>query len=254
MKFSILFLLFVQLAFAQDPALVKGQQIAKDVEASQNGFSSESSKLEMHLINAYGEVIKREMISKTIEGKGNEGDKSLIEFIFPLDVKGTQLLTWSHKDKSDDQWLYLPAFKRVKRIASSVKSGSFMSSEFSYEDFGGQNIDKYTFKYLKDETIDKTLCWVVERTPKESDSGYSKQVVWFDQKRKIAIKVDYYDRKNELLKTGIFSDHQQIKGFWRSMKIEMNNVQTRKKSLLFWSARKVGEKISEDIFQPNRLK
>lgn len=257
MKFILLIIssfIFVTSLEAKESAAQKGLRIAREVEKAQSGFKTETSDIEMQLINAYGEKVIRKMNSQTIEGNGSDGDKSLIEFIYPADVKGTKLLTWAHDDKDDDQWLYLPAFKRVKRIASSVKSGSFMGSEFTYEDLGGQSIEKYNFKWIKDDKLDGVKLSVVERIPKESNSGYSKQIVWFDLSKHISHKVEYYDRKSELLKTAIFKEPKKVGKYWRSMHVEMSNHQTRKKSILIWSNRELGKSLKSSNFNASRLK
>jgi len=107
--------------------------------------------------------------------------KSLTIFDMPADVKGTALLTFSHKTGNDDQWLYLPALKRVKRISSSNKSGPFMGSEFAYEDISSEEVEKYTYRYIRDEDFDGQATFVVERYPVDKKSGYTRQVVWVDR-------------------------------------------------------------------------
>jgi hypothetical protein len=227
----------------------KGKELAIKMEKSQTGFKGEESEMEMILINAKGEQIKRKMESKTLEVK-SDGDKSIITFLWPADVKGTKMLTWSHKEGSDDQWLYLPAIKRVKRISSRNKSGSFMGSEFSFEDLGSQEIEKYNF-FLESENK-KT--WTLKRVPKEENSGYSKQVLTVDKKMLTPLKIEYFDRKKELLKVANFSDYKKIKGFWRVTTIKMDNVQTGKKSILNWKKRKLKMKFADKVFSKNRLK
>ncbi len=123
----------------------------KEVDARDQGFGDTSSVLTMTLRNRHGEEVTRQMRSRALE-VADDGDKSMIIFEDPADVKGTALLTFSHKTADDDQWLYLPALKRVKRISSSNKSGPFMGSEFAYEDLSSQEVEKYTYKYLRDET------------------------------------------------------------------------------------------------------
>ena len=103
----------------------------------------------MILRNAQGEESIRKFNSKTLEVDG-DGDKSIFIFEHPRDVEGTAVLTFTHKVGPDDQWLYLPALKRVKRISSDNKSGSFVGSEFAYEDLSSQEIEKYTYKWVED--------------------------------------------------------------------------------------------------------
>ena len=95
----------------------------------------------------------------------DDGDRSLFIFDEPRDVAGTAMLVHSHKDAADDQWLYLPALTRVKRISSSNRSGSFMGSEFAYEDMSVPEVEKFTYRYLRDEPCGELTCTVVERFP-----------------------------------------------------------------------------------------
>jgi hypothetical protein len=163
------------------------------------------------------------------------------------------MLTWTHKKGSDDQWLYLPALKRVKRITSRNKSGSFMGSEFAYEDLGSQEIEKYSHKFVAEESLNGRKTWKLERVPTDKKSGYSKLVTWIDQKYMNAVKVDYYDRRGSLLKTATFSNWKKFGKYWRAAKIEMINKQTRKKSLLVWSNRKLGQSYDDDDFDKDEL-
>ncbi len=164
------------------------------------------------------------------------------------------MLTWSHKVGSDDQWLYLPALKRVKRISSSSRTGSFMGSEFSYEDLGSDEIEKYTYKFLNDGTVEERPVWVIQRIPVDKKSGYSKQIVYSDKTYKNPLKIEYFDRKGELLKTSTFSLYKKYKNFWRPGRIRMINHQTKKESVLDWENRKLGQKLDSRAFHKNALK
>ena len=115
-------------------------EVATSSDAVMNGFEDSIAVMTMKLINARGQEKTRHMKMKVLEGK--DADKSLMEFSTPADVKGTKFLSYEHINKDDDQWLYLPALKRVKRIASKNKSGAFMGSEFSYEDLSAFNVKK----------------------------------------------------------------------------------------------------------------
>ena len=110
-----------------------------------------------------------------------DGDKSMSIFDKPRDIKGTAVLTWTHSLEADDQWLYLPALKRVKRISSKNKSGPFMGSEFAYEDIASQEVDKYESFYVRDENLNGVDCYVLERIPQYKYSGYTRLEVWFDK-------------------------------------------------------------------------
>ncbi|MEE2744828.1 MAG: outer membrane lipoprotein-sorting protein, partial [Bdellovibrionota bacterium] len=226
-------------------------------EKSNDGFVGESSEMEMILEDAHGTKIKRRMKGKIMETKG-DGDKSISQFLLPADVKGTMMLTWTHKKKDDDQWLFLPSIKRTKRISSSNKSASFMGSEFSYEDLGSQEVEKYSHKLLKEEKNKDGLdLWVMERIPRNKKSGYRKLKVWIIKKYSNPGKIEYYDRKNELLKIATFSSFKEFKigsrTLYRASKIHMVNVQTGKKSTISWSNRSLGVKFDEEDFEKDSL-
>ncbi len=229
----------------------KGLEIAKKTDAANEGFGDERSTSEMVLINAQGDKVVRKMNMVTMEKKG-DGDRSLITFEWPADVKGTRMLTWSHKEGNDDQWLFLPAFNKIKRISSRNRSGSFMGSEFAYEDISSQEIEKFTYKWLRDEKVGGRDCWVLERVPTYK-SGYSKQITWIDKGYNGAVKIDYYDRKGELLKTSTMSGYQKFGTFWRVGTIEVVNHQTRKRSVLTISDRKLGAGVDESDFEKRNL-
>lgn len=245
-----------QPVFSAVTAEQKGLQIAQQARDKNDGFIGEESSMKMVLITANGQQVVREMEGKVKEG-GSDGDRSLLEFQNPKDVKGTKMLTWSYKSKEDDQWLYIPAFRRVKRINSSSKSSSFMGSEFAFEDLGSQEIEKFNYKWLKDDKVNKRPVWVLERVSKEP-SGYSKQIVYMDQKIYNPIKIEYFNLRGELLKTAEFSAYKQYtigkNKVYRSNKIHMKNIQTKKESVFTWNNRVLGKKFPESDFSQSRLK
>ena len=189
----------------------------------------------MTLRNKHGQESVRKIRTKTLEVEA-DGDKSLIIFDTPGDVKGTAFLTFSHKQGNDDQWLYLPALKRVKRISANNKSGPFMGSEFAYEDISSQEVEEYTYRFLREEELDGQAAFVVERFPLDPRSGYTRQVVWIDQAEYRTLKIDYYDRKDAALKTLTFHDYRQyLDRHWRPERMEMVNHQTGKSTELQWT-------------------
>jgi len=249
-------ILFSSIAHAQDTyaSNEKGLAIAVEADRRDTGFVDSSANMVMELKNKYGDVSTRNIRIKTLEVMG-DGDKSMSIFDKPADVKGTAFLTYSHSLKPDEQWLYLPALKRVKRINSKNKSGPFMGSEFAYEDLASQEIEKYTYKYLRDEMYDGVDCFVVERFPAYEHSGYTRQVAWVDKEKYVAKKIDFYDRKNTLLKTLTNMDYKQYLGqYWRPDKMLMENHQTGKSTTLSWENYKFKNGFSNKTFSKNSLK
>jgi outer membrane lipoprotein-sorting protein len=236
---------------AQQPD--RGLDIAREADARDSGFGAQTSTLTMVLRNRHGEESTREMRVKTLEVEA-DGDKSLVVFDRPGDVAGTALLSFTHKEGSDDQWLYLPALRRVKRIASNNKAGPFMGSEFAYEDVVSQEVEKYTYRFLYDETLDGVETWAVERIPVDRNSGYSKQIVWWDADEYRVRKVDYYDRKGALLKTLTVHDYTfHLDEYWRAGRMEMVNHQTGKGTTLEWRDYELGVDLDSRDFDQASL-
>lgn len=232
----------------------KGLEIAKAAKAYDKGFTDFSANMVMTLMNSSGETSTRNIRIKTLEVEG-DGDKSLSIFDEPADVKGTAMLTYSHGLEPDDQWLYLPALKKVKRISSRNKSGPFMGSTFAFEDLGSQEVEKYTYRYLRDEACGEMECYVVERFPAYEHSGYTRQVAWIDKQAYRLVKAEFYDRKKALLKTLSASEFQQYLGhYWRPGKMLMENHQNGKSTLLEWNDYQFKSGISERDFRSQSLK
>lgn len=233
----------------------KGRAIFDEADRRNDGYGDSQADMLMILKNKRENTSEREMNVQSLEGVNGEGDKTLMVFLSPRDQRGTALLTYQHQDRDDDQWLYLPALKRVKKIASSKKSGPFMGSEFSFEDIGGQQIDDYTYRYLRDESLNGQDCFVVESTPKDKNSGYSKIVTWVDKEHYRTLKADFYDRKQSHLKTleaRDFTLYQER--FWRPHEVEMVNHRTGRSTVLKQSNIQFNVGLSENDFTQNSLK
>ena len=233
----------------------RGLEIAIAADKRDSGWKHTIADLEMILRNRAGKESRRKISNRQLEVEG-DGDKSLSLFKEPRDVKGTAMLTFAHGLEPDDQWLYLPALKRVKRISSKNKSGPFMGSEFAYEDIGSQEIEKYTYRYLREETCGEGYeCYVVERIPQYENSGYKRQISWVDKEEYRNIRVDFYDRKDSLLKTLEFFEYEEYPGgYWRASRFEMTNHQTGKSTTMLWSNYDFESNLDERDFNQNALK
>ncbi|WNO07513.1 outer membrane lipoprotein-sorting protein [Teredinibacter sp. KSP-S5-2] len=229
--FSLFFSLLSVQSFALTPE-ERGLQIAQESDRRDLGFEDAIADITMILRDKYGNERPRYMRTRTLEVKG-DGDKSIIIFDNPGDVKGTSFLSFTHKVGSDDQWLYLPRLGKVKRISSSNKAGAFMNSEFAFEDIASQEIEKYTYKYLVDEKVDGIDCFVLESDPVDPKSGYSKIKTWMDKERYVPIKIEFFDRGGNHKKTLTYSEYNQyLEKYWRAHKWEMENHQTGKSTEL----------------------
>ena len=247
---------FADGARAQASAEVRGRAIAEEADRRDYGWGDNSSTMRMVLHNRNGDESVREMRRQALEAEeAGAGDKSLITFDAPRDVAGTSLLWHTKILDPDDQWLFLPALKRVKRISSSNKSGPFVGSEFAFEDLVSQELDKYDYRFVSEEVCGDLECYVVERLPLYEDSGYTKQIVWWDRDEYRVQRIDFYDRKDELLKTLIYHDYGQYLGqYWRPDLMSMENHQNGKSTDLQFSEWTFDGGLTDGDFTPSRLR
>ncbi len=241
-------------AYAETPQ-EKGYAIAERNDLTDAGFSTSTVELTMTLADPSGRTTTRELRIDTREkeGEGN-GDRSVTVFYSPPDVEGTALLTHSRILESDDQWLYLPALRRTKRISSANKSGPFVGSEFSFEDIAGAELGKYSYTYLEtvmdgDLELDRVEC-----IPAYERSGYSKIHCYFDTDVFQARKFEFYDRGGQHLKTLILDDYRQYDdAYWRAHRQTMTNHITGKTTVLEFNAFEFGVDLDERDFEPDAL-
>ena len=242
------------LAGEPESAESKGLAIARDARERKQGFESFTASQTMLLRNRQGRESRRHLRVKVLETEG-DGDRSLFVFGEPRDVRGTAFLVHAHKDGPDDQWLYLPALKRVKRINSANRSGSFMGSEFAYEDMTPPEVEQFDYLYLRDEACGELTCTVVERTPLDPRSGYRRQLVWQDTDELRLWKVEYYDQRDDLLKTlDVRGYERYVDRYWHAAEMTMVNHLTGKSTVLSWSDYEFGAAVTPGEFLPTGLR
>ncbi len=232
----------------------RGFEVAARADRSDRGFGDSKVQLQMVLRNSAGRESSRSLAITTLEIPDESlGDKSLVVFESPNDIKGTALLSHAQILEPDDQWLFLPALKRVKRISSANKSGPFVGSEFAFEDFTALELNKYDYTWLREETLDGVQNDVVERTPRYENSGYSRQVSWVDQDVYQVRKVEFYDRRGDLLKTLVLTDYREYDGVWRAQRMEMVNHQTGKSTDFLYGDYEFNVGVTDADFVKGRL-
>ncbi len=250
---AVLFAMLALVTYADSPE-DKGLAIALEASTRDDGWGDMKATMVMVLRNASGQESMRRIEMRSLEVEA-DGDKSLTIFSQPADIKGTAFLSHTHPTRPDEQWLYLPALKRIKRISSSNKSGPFMGSEFAYEDLASQEIEKYAYRYLRNDTLGGDDHFVIERYPQYKRSGYKRQVVWIDVEHYRPIIIEFYDRKDSLLKVLRFEDYAQHLGrYWRAGKMTMTNEQTGKSTVLKWQDYDFQNGLSERDFDRSVLK
>lgn len=220
----------------------KGLRLAEEAKAAAKGYHQQSATGRMVLRDAQGNTNERSFESRILEDldeTDEEGLRGIIIFLSPPDIKNTALLTIGQKSADDYQWLYLPALKRVKRISGTSKTGAFVGSEFSFEDLSAAAIEDYEYKWLSEEPCPDQAgltCNVIERRPKDDESGYSRIVSWEEVGTFRHFKTDFYDRKGTLLKTLTVTRQEKFNDrWWRAMDMVMSNHITGKSTQMLWS-------------------
>ena len=211
-----------------------GLAIFREADRRASGYQDLQVDLEMMLHTGSNRSSSRSLSIRQLE-MTDDGDRLLVVFDTPKSIRGTALLSYAHKTEPDDQWMYLPALKRVKRIASKNRSGPFLSSEFAYEDMALQEVEKYSYRLLETRAGEEGILYVVERVPTDEHSGYSRQVVTLDAAELQIRHIQYYDREERPLKTLEVSGYQRYEDqFWKPDRMLMSNSQTGKSTELIW--------------------
>lgn len=238
---------------AADSASLKGRQIAQEAWSRERGFQNYRVTMEMVLSDKRGQSSTRHLRAAVAETP-SDGFRSLMMFNSPADIRGTAFLNHAHPTRLDDQWLYLPSIKRTKRIATESRAGSFMSSEFAFEDMTTQELEKYSYRYLGADKVIDRAAHKVERVPLYEGSGYTRQVVWFDEERHVALQADYYDRRNERLKTLTLGNYKLFAGkFWKPETMTMVNHLNGKSTVIKFTGYEFGTSLAEAEMDPQRL-
>ena len=226
---------------------LSGREIVEKVYNLPTG-DDQTSNLTMTLINKSG----KERIRKIKQFTKDMGDmeKSIMFFQSPADVKNTSFMSWTYDDetKSDDQWIYLPALKKTKRISSDSKSDYFMGSDFTYDDLGDRKLDDDTHKLIGEETIDGVDYYLVESTPKDEEYMYSKTKTWIRKDSFIGLKKEFYDEDEELLKILHIRKFEEISGLLIITNSEMHNVQKDHKTTMVLSNIEINTGMSDSKF------
>lgn len=249
------------LSFTALSALAGNQarEIMEKVDARDDG-SSVISTMQMTLIDKNGKKRNRQMRTFSKDINANTEHKTIF-FLSPSDVKNTAFLTYDYSgdDKDDDQWMYLPALKKTKRIPASDKDAAFMGSDFSYADMTDKELDDYTFKLIKESAIKrkegKVPVWVVESTPVNQavidETGYTKSTLYIRQDNFVLTRAKFYLKKAKRIKYMDVRKLEEIDGIWVAITTTMTTKQgkqTLHKTILTNSNVEINQDISDDMF------
>ena len=238
---------------------ITGQEIAQKVHDRDEGDNS-MSKMTMILTDKNGK--KRVRNLKTFTKDKGEDKLKLMFFLTPADVKNTAFLTYDYEDSSrdDDQWLYLPELQKVKRIASSDKSSSFMGSDFTYSDMTSRNVQDYTYKIMKEKKVGGHMTWQMLVTPKSEktvkETGYTKSIVFIRQDNFVIIQALNYIKAGKKLKYMQVKGLKLIDGIWTVTKMQMITKKGKKtlhKTIFEFSDIRYNQDLEESLFTTRTL-
>jgi outer membrane lipoprotein-sorting protein len=245
------------LALAPGPAAAQSGTEIMQKHRQGNRVKDEEEQLLLRLVSKAGAVKDRRVVRWTMNGAGDL-DKILIRFLAPRDVENTALLTWEARDGNDDQWLYLPATKKPKRIAASGKKNRFMGTDFTYEDLRPENTALHTYTLTGSETLDGQDTWVIEAVPaterQAADTAYSKRRLWIRKDNYVMLKREYYDKQGRLEKVEMQRKHVNVAGTaWRPDEFEMQDLQNGTKTIVSVERRAVDRGLKDDFFSEAEL-
>lgn len=231
-----------------------GDSVISAVDRHEQGYRNLRSSVTMTLQNAQGRKRERHLEVYSVELLPL-GDRRKFVFSRPADLDGTAVLIHSKVVENDDQWIFLPAFKRVKRIASSNRSTPFVGSEFSYEDLASQEMEKYSNRLVDSTILDGQLCDVVERVPRFPHSAYSKLVAYVDRESHRYRKVEYFDQAGKHIKTQRLDEYRLYdQRYWLPNRTVMINHKTDKTTTMLWGDIRLKIDLSETQLTATALK
>lgn len=220
------------LGTAQVWGMTAEEIVDKSLKVNSNGFREGKAQIKLTMTNKSGATRVRSVLSKAMKEGGK--NRVMIRFLAPPDVKGTALLIRERgTGKSDIQYLYLPALKRVRRISGSAKNSSFMGTDFTYADLESREVKDSLYSKLPDEKYRGVDCYVIVSKPKPGkDDHYSKVTMWIARSNYITLKADFYDRSGSKQKTMKAGQIEKVEGRWVVRKLLMSNLQKGSKTLL----------------------
>jgi len=234
-----------------DEAARRGLAVATEVERRDAGFGAYEAEGLLTNRKPGGGASEHEFVMITVEIEG-DGDRRLIHIRRPPALRGMAFLAHAHALRPDDLWLALPGEGRVRRIASRKRTGRFLGSEFTLEDLAPFQVEKYRYRYLREEPCgDGRRCHVVENVPRYAYSGYSRQVEWVDREIYQPRRIEYYNRAGVRVKVLEFWDYRRFEGrWWRPMRMRMSNLRTGARSDIVWRQYRFGAGYRPDDLTP----
>jgi hypothetical protein len=245
----------------QAPNLVPNvtpDQVARQVRDRDTGRDSRA-EMRMRLFDRQGRVRERAMTLLTLRGTKGAGDRTLVRFTYPNDIRNTAFLVWEHPDADDERFLYLPALGRVRRIAGEEKQDSFVGSDLSYEDVGGRDVADYTYAFANPNATwtapdgSTHPAWALESRAKDSKADYPRSVSLVLKDRFIVVHADTFDSRNERAKVFDVRKLERVDGIWTVLELVVASERDRTRTELTTSSIRYNTGLTEADFARREL-
>ena len=216
-------------------------------------------EMRMRLVDRQGRVRERVLAITALRGAGGRGDKTLVRFTYPNDIRGTSFLVWEHADAADERFLYLPALGRVRRIAGEEKQESFAGSDLSYEDIGGRDVADYTYAFTS-ETASWTApdgsrhaAWALESRAKDKDAEFPRSVSIVLKDQLVSVHADIFNRRDERAKVFDVRKLERVDGIWSALDLVVSNERDKTRTELTTTSLRYNVGLTDDDFSRRRL-
>ncbi|QTQ16497.1 outer membrane lipoprotein-sorting protein [Treponema parvum] len=226
-------------------------QTAYDImKASRDRYEGDTAVYEMQMTLIAKNGTKRLREVSYFSKDYGDYKRTVMFFLTPKDVTGVGYLVWEYDEegKDDDTWLYMPAMKKVRRIAGSGKDDYFMGTDFTYNDMGNRELSKDDFSILSEETVDGFACWKIQCVPHDTTERNSRRVYWIRKDNYIAIKGELYNRQKNLERVLSVKDVEQIDGIWTAKTFSMENLASGHSTLLEIKNITYNKSLDDSIF------
>jgi hypothetical protein len=232
---------------AGTPTAGRGLEIARRALQANEGFRGEYAEGQMETVDDGGARVVLTVKMKTKEA-ALDGERSTIGFYGGPEIDGTRVLTISHRAGDADQWLYVPALNRIRRVRGVQQAAPIAGSELTFEDLVSPELDKFTYRFMGEETVQGRRTLRVQRVAAARHSAYSQEVVFFDAQHRQPVRIDYYGQDGALLKTASLSDYRLVERWWRPFEVRIFNHRTRRWSILLWHKRELDKHYTQSDF------
>ncbi len=237
---------------------VTPDEVARQIQDRDIGRDSRG-EMRMRLYDRQGRVPERTMILRSLRSISGKGDRTLVRFTYPNDIKGTSFLVWEHPNGEDERFLYLPALGRVRRIAGEEKQASFVGSDLSYEDIGGRDLTDYTYAYADQNAQwtapdgSKHAAWALESRAKDRDAEFPRSVSLVLKDRFIVVHADIFNRRDERTKVFDVRRLERVDGIWTALDLTVVNEREKTRTELTTTTIRYNVALTENDFSRREL-